>query len=434
MFITLRTPVAAILISIPIVVLPVPRWLSLIAVNLMLAALVARDIVDAPEPYTLRPQLVTPPVTTLGSPSSGVVRVHNPARRTVVIGIHIESLPSMGLEPGRAVLSVDAGTWRTLDFTFVPSRRGSFVLGPLTLRSFGRLGLAGRQSRVSVTEPVKVYPALPGRQQVSLRLERARMLQAGERSTSIRGGGTSFDSLRDYHPDDEFRRINWNATARAAKPITNVFTVEKNQQVVLLLDAGRTMAASIQGITRFEYAIDASVAVADLAAHVGDHVGLVVFGRELIAMLPPRGGKAQSKRIVDTLFSVEPSLQASNYRSAFSALLSRYRRRALLLLITELMEYTSMESLFTSLPSILSRHLVMVGSVIDPTVESLSASLPTTSEEAYLKASASEAMMNRDLTASRLRSLGVTVIDRNPSELAGRLADEYLRIKAYGRL
>src|SRR5437773_185760 len=81
-----------------------------------------------------------------------------------------------------------------------------------------------------------------GRAEGELRLERARLLQSGERSAALRGGGTAFDSLRDYRPDDEFRRINWRATARAARPISNDYREERNQQVILMLDAGRTMA------------------------------------------------------------------------------------------------------------------------------------------------------------------------------------------------
>jgi uncharacterized protein (DUF58 family) len=269
---------------------------------------------------------------------------------------------------------------------------------------------------------------------VELRLDRARLLQSGERSTSIRGGGMDFDSLREYHPDDEFRRINWRATARSTKPISNVYREERNQQVVLLLDAGRTMAATVAGVSRFEHAIDAAYAVAELAARVGDHVGMVAFATEVLAMLGPGGGRSQPRILLDLLFDLQPRLDAANYRGAFTSLLGRHRRRSLLLLLTELTDEAAMESLFAALPAILGRHLVIVAALVDPEIESAALGIPGSSEEAYLKAAAAEAISAREHAAARLRRMGVVVVDRPPGRLAGELADQYLRIKAFSRL
>ena len=120
-----------------------------------------------------------------------------------------------------------------------PARRGRVRIGPLTLRTAGPLGLAGRQATLQLIDGIRVYPALHGRAEVALRLQRARLLQAGRRSAAFRGGGSEFDALREYRPDDEFRRINWRATARAPRPIANEYREEHNQQVVVLLDASR---------------------------------------------------------------------------------------------------------------------------------------------------------------------------------------------------
>jgi uncharacterized protein (DUF58 family) len=279
-----------------------------------------------------------------------------------------------------------------------------------------------------------VYPALPARAEVQLRVDRARLLETGERSSALRGGGTDFDSLRDYHPDDEFRRINWRATARAAKPITNLYREERNQQVMLLLDAGRAMAGSIAGVARFEYALDAAVAVADLAGRVGDQVGMVAFDGRIRALVGPRGGGGQPRRILDALFALEPSLQAADYAGAFAALLTRHRRRSLLILLTELADEAVLEPLFAALPALLTRHLVIVGAVGNPEVEGLARVIPASSEEAYMKSAAAAATSGRDRVAARLSGMGALVVDHPPGTFAGRLADQYLRIKATGRL
>jgi len=321
-----------------------------------------------------------------------------------------------------------------MDGSIHPSHRGHATVGPVTVRTEGPLGLGGRQRTLPLEGRLKVYPALPGREEVELRLERARLLQSGQRSSAIRGGGTDFESLREYHPDDEFRRINWRATARAAKTISNVYREERNQQVILLLDASRMMAATVQGVSRFEHALDASVAVAELAARVGDLVGMVAFGSDVVAMLGPRGGRAHPKRILDALFDLEPRLEAPNYGQAFAALLSRHRRRALLVLLTELTEESAMEALFEAIPSLRARHLVVLGSVLDPEQGRLAESSARSSEDVYLKAAAAGSLLAREHAAGRLQKMGVAVVDRPPGKLAGALADHYLRIKAYGRL
>ena len=307
-------------------------------------------------------------------------------------------------------------------------------MGPITVRTFGPFRLAGRQQTIAESARVKVYPSLPSRRRVLKLLERARFLQVGEHLTRIRGGGTDFDSLREYHTDDEFRRINWRATARAAKPITNLYREERNQQVVLLMDAGRLMATSIGGVSRFEHAIDAGIAVAELAARVGDHTGLMAFASRILAEVKPAGGRGQPRKLLDSVFDVEPVLEAPNYRHAFASLMTHSRRRSLLVLLTELTEESAMKSLFDALPILLKRHLLIVASVLDPEVERMAALVPTKSEEAYVKASAADHLLRREESASRLRGLGAVVIDETPEEIAAAVADQYLRIKSFGRL
>lgn len=416
------------------VAVPGGAWLGVVLVNLAVAPLFGASVVAAPRPRTLGLERTMPEVTGIGREETVALTVRNPGHRPVEVTVRDASPPSLRRDPRvhRAVIA--PGARARFEAQVRPSRRGDFAVGPVTLRTAALIGLGGRQATLALPGRIKVYPALPGRAEVELRLERARLLQAGERSTAVRGGGTEFDSLREYHPDDEFRRINWRASARAGKPISNQYREERNQQVMLLLDTGRTMAANVAGVSRFEHAIDAGMAVAELAARVGDHVGMVAFGSDVLAAAGPRGGRAQARRILDVLYGLEPGLEAPNYRLAFASLLTRYRRRSLLVLLTELADEGVLEPLFQAVPSLLARHLVVVGSVLDPDLAVLARSAPGSSEQAYLKAAAAEALEARERAAGRLRRLGAVVVDAAPGKLAGELADQYLKIKAYGRL
>lgn len=250
----------------------------------------------------------------------------------------------------------------------------------------------------------------------------------------MRGGGNDFDSLREYHPDDEFRRINWIATARAGKPITNLYREERNQHVLLLLDAGRHMASSIDGVARFELAIDAAFSLAQLATNAGDHVGMLAFGDRVFASIGTRSGREQPRRILDRLFDLQPVLAAPDYRAAFAQTLSAHRRRALLVLLTDLTDEAAMEPLFDALPSLLSRHLLVVGAVRDPAIAARAAAPARDAKGAYRKAASTEWVMKRDRAAQHLRRMGVGVEDRDPGGLTAAIADRYLSIKAAGRL
>jgi uncharacterized protein (DUF58 family) len=433
-FLGRRAVAAALVLAIPAAFWPF-GWIAAAGLGALgLAAAAALDWGSAVRADRLQVSLECPDTMSVGQTAGVWIGLHNPTTRPIQVGVHVYAPSSMGRAPARQQVAMGPGQWGRADVRITPTGRGYCLLGPLTIRTPGRWGIAGRQQTLLVTERIKVYPALPGRKEVALRLNSPRFLMSGIRPSKSRGEGTAFDSLREYHPDDEFRRINWRATARAGKPISNTYIQERNQRVLLMMDAGRTMSTSIGGFTRFELAIDSGVALAELAANLGDHVGMMAFGRQPLAVVAPKGGKANSRRILDQLFDLYPTLDASNYHNAFSALLARFSRRALLVLLTELTDPSAMESLFRAMPALVTRHLVVVGAVTDPAVIELCRAAPLSSEEVYLKAAAEASLATRRASAQRLRSMGATVIDAGPMQLPGRLADEYLRIKAHGRL
>jgi len=211
--------------------------------------------------------------------------------------------------------------------TLTPERRGDFAAARVTVRSLGPLGLAGRQGSHHAPWSVRVLPPFTSRRHLPEKLARLRQLDGQHRSL-LRGQGSEFDSLREYHPDDEFRRTNWRATARGTRTISNTYREERNQQVLLLVDASRIMAVAVAGVPRFEHTLDAGIALAELAGRAGDHVGMAAFGAEVLATVSPRSGRSQARRILEQLFDLEPSLDAPNYRRAFATVLARNRRRA----------------------------------------------------------------------------------------------------------
>jgi uncharacterized protein (DUF58 family) len=171
-----------------------------------------------------------------------------------------------------------------------------------------------------------------------------------------------------------------------------------------------------------------------VATRLGDRAGMVAFDSEVRAVVAAGHARDQLSRVTEAMYSLEPELVESDYRGAFATTLARFRRRTLLVVLTELAEQAVTQSLVPALPLIARDHLVVVASVTDPEVSEWAASSPTEAGAAYRKAAATAALADRRRVVARLRGLGAVVVDAPPGRLAPDLADAYLKVKATGRL
>ncbi len=408
--------------------------LVLIAGDLLLLALALVDVVLAPTPSTVSVGRDLPAILGLGTEGTVTWRVGNPTGRALSVQVADELAPS--LRPGRRRLSlrVPRRGEAVASTVLRPLRRGRFAPTEVVVRIAGPLGLGARQGRRELPGVLRVYPPFRSRDEAELRVERARILEVGLRSARGRGGGTEFEQLREWTPDDETRRLDWAATARSGKPIVRTYRAERNQTVLVLLDNGRVQAGQVAGVPRVEHAMDAVLLLTYLATKLGDRCGLVAYDAAVRAVVPPSQRSAQLARVSEALYDLQPALVESDHRGAFTEALVRFRRRAMFVVLTELNEQSVGETLLPALPLLLRRHLVVVGSVRDPEVERWAAANATEAGLAYRKAAAVAALEERHRLASTLRGLGVVVVDAAPGQLAPALGDAYLDAKARGSL
>jgi uncharacterized protein (DUF58 family) len=402
-----------------------------------LAIVVLAMFVDArlaPAPWTVGFSRQLPAVLPLDGTGEIVWRLHNPTDRRLTVAFADELAPSLGPETRRVRTTMPPRGRARASAGLAPRRRGTFRPSAVTIRVLGPLGLATRQSQRQLEGRIEVHPSFRSRDAAELRIRRARILQEGLRSVRGRGGGTEFEALREYVQGDEFRHVDWAATARAGAPIVRTYRAERNQTVVVLLDTGRVVAGLVDGVPRLDHGMDATLALATVATALGDRVGLVAFGGQLRGLVPPRRDREQLRRLSGAMHALEPELAESGYHDAFRATLARFRRRALLVLITELGDEAVQETLLPALPVITREHAVVVASVRDPALEELRDRDATSASDAYTAAAAAAVLSDRARAAGRLRALGALVVDAAPSELASALADVYLDVKARGRL
>ncbi|MDT5261711.1 MAG: hypothetical protein QOC61_715, partial [Acidobacteriota bacterium] len=254
----------------------------------------------------------------IGAETEVRVRLNNHTPRAFRLKIKDEYPPEMTLVSPREVeLSVGPQDSQSLAYTLKPTRRGRFEFGRVAVRSRSRLGLVWRESLAGEPIAVKVYPNIRRAREAELKALGARSLVAAQRRAAWRGEGRDFESLREYVAGDELRHISWSATARRGRLMTRQYQIERDQTILIALDAGRLMTARIGTETKFDTAIHAALTLMSAARRAGDQAGLVVFGRRVKAYVPPAKGREQLDRVLEALHAVEPELIEPSYTRAF---------------------------------------------------------------------------------------------------------------------
>jgi uncharacterized protein (DUF58 family) len=392
---------------------------ALFAAIAVAAAFVVDAVVSRPRPEVHRrlPAVLSRGVATAlgldaepGSVGAGTLRLRQPL------------VPDFAVEPPEADGRLDARVRA--------GRRGRHTLpGPAT-RVRGPLGLAAWYRRAGDPADVLVYPDMPAAWRLVLAVRQGRFRDPGRLTRGPLGLGTDFESIRDYVPDDDFRQVNWRATARLGRPMSNQYRVEQDRDVVCLLDVGRLMAAPLDDRTRLDATVDAATAVALVADEVGDRAGVIAFDDQVRRRVrPARGG---GDAMVRAIFDLEPSTVDSDYELAFRAVGSG--KRAFVLVLTDLLEEAAAQPLVDAMPVLARRHAVVVASVSDPDLEHMVRTRPAAPADVYSAAVALDVLDARARVAAQLRRGGADVVEASPELLPSACVGAYLRAKARARL
>jgi len=315
-----------------------------------------------------------------------------------------------------------------------PLRRGNYRFGNLTLRWLGPLGLLVRQARVASATDVKVYPNLLDVQRYDLLLRRNRLQEMGLRHSRQRGEGTEYERLREYLPDDDFRRIDWKATARRNRPITVEYETERSQNIFLAIDTGRMMQSPVERIAKLDYVINSALLLTYVAIGKGDKVGLLTFADQVGAFLSAGQGKGQFYKALELLYAIRPQPVEPDYHTGLSYLALKQRKRSLVVLFTDLSGGRSMSDLVSHAAVLQRTHLVLVVTIADPDVLTAAHQQPHDTLGAYQRAVAGQILEDRRLALDRLRQQGVLVLDTPANQLSTDVINRYLELKGQTRL
>jgi uncharacterized protein (DUF58 family) len=317
-------------------------------------------------------------------------------------------------------------------YTVHPFQRGEYDWQGIQVRQLSAWGLTWQQWRVDAAQPVVVYPDLIGLKALSIKLT---LQSSGTiRQTRRLGAGTEFTELREYAVGDDPRLIDWKATARRNRPLIRVLEPEQEQTIIILLDRGRLMTANIQGLQRFDLGLNATLSLALAAIQRGDKVGVGVFDRTLHTWLPPQRGQQHMSQIIDRLSRIQPDLLEPDYVGAINTVISRQNRRALVVIITDIVDIIASAELLTALSRLAPRYLPFCVTLRDPQVDHLAHNLAANIPLAYEQAVAIDLLQQRKLAFAKLQQRGVMVLDAPANQMSDQLVEQYLQIKQKGRL
>lgn len=314
--------------------------------------------------------------------------------------------------------------------------RGVREFGDIRIRVRAPLGLIQRQARLRGSQSLSIEPPLIGLNRVLRLAASERWHDLGVRRLRRRGGLTEFESLREYVQGDDLNLVDWKAFARRGFPIVREFQEERGQELIVVVDGGRRMGASASegrgaGWTKMDYAIDSGLQLAAVALQAGDRVGFAIFDRRLRVYVPPVKGRRQLGRIKEAIFAEAPSGLESDIARALRELSVLHRRRALLVLLSDVADPLSVDHQLRALSSGSRRHALVLATLDDPALRALEEGGEDVS--AAERAVAFSMVEEREQALARLRRSGAHVLDTLPAEGAGPLLSAWLDARR-GRL
>ena len=324
--------------------------------------------------------------------------------------------------------TLEPNSTESLTYTIHPDSRGEFQWGDIQVRQLGQWGLAWHDWKIPASEKVAVYPDLIGLRSLSIRL--ALENTGTMRQIRRQGMGTEFAELREYGIGDDTRLIDWKATARRSRPLVRVLEPEKEQTLIILLDRGRLMTAQVQGLKRFDWGLNVTLSLALAGLNRGDRLGVGVFDREVTTWSPPERGQHQLSKLIERLTPIQPVLLEPDYFGAVTRVVNQQTRRALVVLITDIVDVTASAELLGAMGHLAPRYLPFCVTLRDPQVDQIAHTPTQEVDGAYARAVALDLLAQRQVAFAQLKQKGVLVLDAPANQISEQLVERYLQLKA----
>jgi uncharacterized protein (DUF58 family) len=360
------------------------------------------------------------------------IKVKNNYRFPVTIGI-IDEIPEQFQIRDFYIKSFQKpAEEKNFSYSLKPLKRGEYHFGKLKIFARTKLNLYSRRFVFGEAVMVPVYPSFLQMRKYELLAISNRLTEAGIKKIRSIGRNMEFDQIRKYNTDDDYRTINWKATARKGELMVNQYEQERSQQVFSLLDMGRAMKMPFGGMTLLDYAINASLVISNIAVLKHDKAGLLTFTCKIHSFVPADRKKNQMPRILEILYNQETNFTEPNYELLYITVKRNITQRSLLFLYTNFESMTSLQRQINFLKLLSDYHLLVVIIFINTEIQQLQSMSTPTLEDIYIKTIAEKAILEKKLIVKELNKKGIHSILTEPANLSVNTINKYLELKSLG--
>jgi len=354
--------------------------------------------------------------------------VKNKSGSRIKVELKDESLRHFNFLSSNMWHTIEPGSTTEFSYDVMPTKRGSFDTKYVYVRVTGILGLCVKHAKIPCPTRFKVYPNVRDLSKFRLMVQQSRKLPQGDKSLRLFGSGAEFESLRTYVEGDDYRKINWSATARENKLIVNQYQPERDQPVYIMLDTGRPMSYMVNGFKKLDYAINAAIILTDIVNQQGDKAGLLVFESEVHAHIKPGQGAAHRNNVLEALYHVEDTKNTANYGAAFKALNEKQKRRSLVFIFTDFEIIDEADDLIANIKHIKRRHMPIVVFIKNEELAQMATQEnPDTIYNKTLQSVAEEFHKERQSVVSKLNAMGIATIVTEAENFAISAVNKYLQ-------
>jgi uncharacterized protein (DUF58 family) len=403
---------------------------ALLAIDAAIVAAAVIDLLSLPRLTNFLAERQMLRVASLRQPHPVQLTITNRSRRMQAVWVRDGVPAPLTADPEDMLVRLAPRSRSTLKYVIKAGRRGAFALSAVHLRVRSRFGLWQRFLDYPLEGELNVYPDMKQLSEYGVLARTNRLSLVGVRRTRKIGQDNEFERLRDFTRDDNYKHIDWRSTARRSKLTVKDFQANQSQRILFLIDCGRMMANEAAGLSLLDHSLNAMLMLSYVALKQGDSVGLLCFSDEIHGFVPPTGGMNQMNRLLHASFDRFPRMVESRYDEAFLYLAARCRKRALVVLITNLIDEVNANQVERYLTSFVGRHLPL-GVLLRDRQLFDAADAPDPRDKAlYRAAAAAEILIWRHQVLSDLASKGVLSLDVFPEDLTAPLVNSYLNIKA----
>jgi uncharacterized protein (DUF58 family) len=379
------------------------------------------------------------PSLTGSAPAALSVNVRGTARVEVVFARRAPKRIDATLDLDDRLKAVSAQIGEVRDrraevaFDLTPIRRGIARSPGVWVRWAGPMGLVRKQTTQMLDLAIAITPDIEAVKCEAIRLF-SRQGLLGAKTQFDLGEGAEFHALLEFQPGMDTRRIDWKQSARHHQLFAREYRAERNHPVVMALDCGRSMSEPVRGVPRLDWALSAALLLAYVSLRMGDRAGLYAFDSKPRAMIGTVTGVRAFPALERMASEIDYSTEESNYTLGLFTLLVQLKRRSLVIVFTEFADATSAELMIEAVERLLTRHLVVFVVANDDELETLRDSEPRAPVDVSKAVIAANLLREREIVLTRLRRLGVEIVDAPVQGLREDLLNRYLDLKRHNRL